>query len=265
MDGVGGCGLGADGLADRRLARLVLAPPSACAAFAARGLRWRRPRCRQRRERPAPSRRRAKRRLRSPLRRSQAARSPCRLLVSRKLSPPALRQLGWQRQWRRPSPRPFHPALSRSDRLPGKRRRKMPASSRRTSRHRTSARRPSIWRGGSSRPWRRPCRPWRRPCVVAALSLRALAAALRSFESLRAALSLRCGSVVARAVVGRGLRIVGAARGGRVVLGAIVVVAGGRIAVDQRREAVVSGDGSESGRADLRRASGKMRLPILLT
>ena len=75
-----------------------------------------------------------------------------------------------------------------------------------------------------------------------ALSLRALAAALRSFESLRAALSpVRCGSIVARAVVGRGLRIVGAARGGRVVLGAIVVVAGGRIAVDQRREAVVSG------------------------
>ena len=52
---------------------------------------------------------------------------------------------------------------------------------------------------------------------------------------------VRCGSIVARAVVGRGLRIVGAARGGRVVLGAIVVVAGGRIAVDQRREAVVSG------------------------
>ena len=52
---------------------------------------------------------------------------------------------------------------------------------------------------------------------------------------------VRCGSIVARAVVGRGLRIVGAARGGRVVLGAIVVVAGGLVAVDQRREAVVSG------------------------
>src|SRR6185436_14543549 len=52
---------------------------------------------------------------------------------------------------------------------------------------------------------------------------------------------VRCSSVVPRAAVGRSLRIVRAARGGRVVLGAIVVVARGRFVADQRREAVVSG------------------------
>ena len=244
----------------------VLAPPSACAAFAMRaGLRWRRPRWRQRRERPAPSRRRAKRRLRSLPRRSQAARSPCRLLVSRKLSSPALRQQGWQRQWRRPSPRPFHPAPSRSDRLPGKRRRKMPASSRRTSRHRTSPRRTSIWRGGSSRPWCRyrswyRDRPWCRFC--------------------RRRVPCRC--VPCRCVLGRGVAIIRIVARGLSALSDAAALSRERLsdaacASSERRGAGAlswvrlslllaavllstsaaklsfPADGSESGRADLRR------------
>ena len=242
---------------------LVLAAPSACA-------RSRSPGCGcvggRRRERPAPSRRRARRRRRSPRRRSQAARSPCRLLVSRRLSPPALWQQGWQRQWRRPSPRPFRPASSRSDRLPRKRRRKRLASSRRISLHRTSPRRISIWRGGLFRPWcrYRSCRrhrPWRRrrrrraPCRCGRWPRRCD----RSNRCARPCRRLvRCGGVVARAVVGCGLRVVGAARGGRCVL-----------ARDCRccwrpyccrpapRNCRLPADGSESGRADLAAAFWK--------
>ena len=136
-----------------------------------------------------------------------------------------------------------HPALSRSDRLPGTRRRTMTALSRRILR--LGLRRISLRFGAAGCSGlgvgigfgigiglvarRVPCRcaRWPRRCD-------------HSNRCAQRGL-VRCGSIVARAVVGCGLRIVGAARGGRVVLGAIVVVAGGRIAVDQRREAVVSG------------------------
>ena len=107
------------------------------------------------------------------------------------------------------------------------RRRKMPASSRRTSRHRTSPRRTSIWCGGSSRPWcryrYRPWyRPWRRRALVACLVAAGFGRGVAIIRIVARGLVrlVRCGSIGARAVVGRGLRIVGAARSGRVVLGA---------------------------------------------
>ena len=128
------------------------------------------------------------------------------------------------------------------------RRRKMPASSRRTSRHRTSARRTSIWRGGSSRPWcryrsRYRYRPWRQRCPRRVPCRCGL-------WPRRCDHSNRCAPPCPPCPMRQHGRASGcrtrlahrrSGAGGRVVLGASVVVAGGRIAVDQRREAVVSG------------------------
>ena len=97
----------------------------------------------------------------------------------------------------------------------------------------------SIWSGGSRRSWC-PLRRCRARWLPASRSLE-LRVAARGLVGCRLVGSrlVRCGGVVARPVVRRGLRIIGAARRG--VLRAVVAVAGGRIAVDQRRKAVVSG------------------------
>ena len=104
----------------------------------------------------------AKPKRRWPQRRWQAAPSPCRLQALREWSLPARLLRDWRRrrQWRRLSPRPFQPALPRSDPLPQRRRLKILAWLHRicrTSAHRTSSFQPCS-----------PCRPlrllWRRLC-----------------------------------------------------------------------------------------------------
>ena len=137
----------------------------------------------------------------------------------------------------------------------------MPASSRRTSRHRTSPRRTSIWRGGSSRPWcryrswyrYRPCCPRRVPCRCGLWPRRCdHSNAARGLVRL-----VRCGSIVARAVVGRGLRIVGAARAGALSWVRLSLLLAAVLLSTSAAKLSFPADGSESGRADLAAAVWK--------
>ena len=162
---------------------LILAPSALAFAAAASvasvlgAFRWR--------GQPERSRWPAKRTRRLPRRRSQAALSPCRLRASRKPPLPARQQRDWRRQWRRPSPRPFHPALPRSDPLPQRRRRRcllgfIGLAGLRRIGLRFGTRVVSALRAVSALA----------STLASALpSSRALAAASRSLESLRAALS----------------------------------------------------------------------------
>ena len=256
---VGGCGLGADGLADRALRiglgaavglarsrsqaglRSVSAPSAAGAAGAVS----------------------AASEAEAAIAAAAIASGAVALSVAWVRGSRRCRRCGsrdWQRQWRRPSPRPFHPAPSRSDPLPRSRRRKCllglvglrAIGLRRIGLRFGAAGRRSLGVGiglgigiglavyfPSSR----------------ALSPRALAAALRSFESLRAALSMlpcpmrrRCRASGCRTRLAHRRSGAGRARESWARLSLLLAAA---LLSTSAAKLSFRADGSESGRADL--------------